>query len=97
MRLEDQERSSNVEDRRGMSVGRGVAGGGIGIVVIALVAMLFGVDPSVILNSGLVSGPGQQAPQQQRDTSNAYVDGRARELVALGRARRTRVDQSITR
>jgi uncharacterized protein len=64
VRLEDQQRSSNVEDRRGMSVGRGVAGGGIGVVVIALVAMFFGVDPSLILDSGLVSGPGQQAQQQ---------------------------------
>ena len=52
MRLEDQERSSNVEDRCGIPVGRGVAGGGIGIVVIALVAMFFGVDPSLLLNSG---------------------------------------------
>ncbi len=65
MRLEDQQRSSNVEDRRGLSVGRGAAGGGIGLVVIALVAMFFGVDPGVVLDSGLVSGPGQQTPQQQ--------------------------------
>jgi hypothetical protein len=52
VRLEDQQRSSNVEDRRGLSVGRGAAGGGIGLVVIALVAMFFGVDPGVVLDSG---------------------------------------------
>ena len=39
MRLEDQQRSSNVEDRRGLSVGRGAAGGGIGLVVVALVRL----------------------------------------------------------
>jgi predicted metalloprotease len=64
MRLEDQERSSNIEDRRGMSIGRGAAGGGIGIVVIALIAMFFGVDPSVVLDGALAPGPGQQAAQQ---------------------------------
>jgi predicted metalloprotease len=33
-----------------MSVAKGAAGGGIGVVLIAVVAMLFGVDPSQILN-----------------------------------------------
>ena len=82
MRLEDQERSSNIEDRRGMSVRRGVAGGGIGIVVIALVAMFFGVDPSLLLNSGLVSGPGQQAPQQQVATGAPSREDKMADFVA---------------
>ena len=82
MRLEDQERSSNVEDRRGMSVGRGVAGGGIGVVVIALVAMFFGVDPSVVLNSGLLSGPGQQASQQQVATGMPSREDKMADFVA---------------
>jgi hypothetical protein len=71
MRIDDQERSSNIEDRRGMSVGRGVAGGGIGIVVIALIAMFLGVDPGVILQSGMTEGsaPGAQAPVQSRAPS----------------------------
>ncbi len=63
MRIDDQERSSNIEDRRGMSVGRGVAGGGIGIVVIALIAMFLGVDPTPILQGGL-SDAGSPGPQQ---------------------------------
>ena len=54
MRWEGLRRSSNVEDRRGR--GRGVpmalGGGGIGVVVLALVAMFFGVDPSVVLEGG---------------------------------------------
>ena len=71
MRIEDQERSSNIEDRRGMSVGRGVAGGGIGIVVIALIAMFLGVDPGVILQSGITEGPaaGSQQPVESRAPS----------------------------
>lgn len=50
MRWESGRRSDNVEDRRGRSVSRGVVGGGIGTVILALVAMYFGIDPSVILN-----------------------------------------------
>ncbi|MET0680175.1 MAG: neutral zinc metallopeptidase [Burkholderiales bacterium] len=71
MRIEDQERSSNIEDRRGMSVGRGVAGGGIGIVVIVLIAMFLGVDPGMILQSGITEGPapGAQQPVESRAPS----------------------------
>jgi predicted metalloprotease len=51
MRLEDQQRSENVEDRRGMRIpgGRAVAGGGIGVIVIALIAMFLGIDPGVVM------------------------------------------------
>ena len=51
-------RSSNVEDRRGM--GPVAVGGGLGAVVLALVAMLFGVDPGSI-----GAGPGAPGPQPQ--------------------------------
>ena len=46
-------RSDNVEDRRGMGVARG-AKLGVGTVILALVAMYFGVDPSIILNQGML-------------------------------------------
>ncbi len=50
MRWKNSRRSSNVEDRRGGSLKGKAAGGGIITIIIALVAMYFGVDPSVILN-----------------------------------------------
>jgi uncharacterized protein len=67
MRLDDQDESSNVEDRRGAGggFGGGIGRGGIGIgtVVIALAASyFFGIDPSVIL--GLASNVERQAPAQ---------------------------------
>lgn len=63
--------SRNVEDRRGTRFGR--AGGiGIGGLVIALIAMYFGQDPSVVLNQ-LQGGvqeeqvPYEESPAEARD------------------------------
>jgi predicted metalloprotease len=58
MRLGGGRESGNVEDRRGGGLGRGgmIAGGGIGSVLLVVLALLFGVDPSVIL-SGDETGP----------------------------------------
>ena len=64
MRWEHGRRSENIEDRRGMRVsGKGLAGGGIGAIILALVAMYFGVDPSVVLNQAGSLAP-TQAEQQ---------------------------------
>lgn len=60
MRLDDERESSNVEDRRGGGMPVGGKGIGLGTIAIALVAMYFGVDPSVVLNIG--QGLQQQAP-----------------------------------
>ncbi|WP_293912823.1 neutral zinc metallopeptidase [Deinococcus sp.] len=58
----------NIEDRRGGGgggiPGGGVAVGGIGAVIIALIAMFFGIDPSSILGGGDSSAPVQTQPQQ---------------------------------
>lgn len=65
MKWKDLRRSTNVEDRRGMPVGRGgVIGGGIGAVVITLVALFFGVDPSAVLQTDPAGGapPVSSAP-----------------------------------
>lgn len=74
MRWKGGRRSDNVEDRRGQSSGGGLrlaGGGGIGTVILVLVAMYFGVDPSLLLNmlSGeqpaVTSGP--QLPRSQAE------------------------------
>jgi hypothetical protein len=52
MRLDNQEESDNVEDRRRGRAGIGSKGIGVGTIVLALVAMYFGVDPAVVLNVG---------------------------------------------
>ena len=66
MRFDNSRESSNVEDRRGGGGGLPVGGKGIGIgtIVLALVAMYFGVDPSVVLNQA-VESPAPRATSRQ--------------------------------
>ena len=67
MRWQKGRRSQNIEDRRGRP-GRGrrvAAGGGLGMVAIAVVAMLLGVDPGMLMKIGgglIGGGPSSQAP-----------------------------------
>ncbi|MDS4021455.1 MAG: neutral zinc metallopeptidase [Candidatus Competibacter sp.] len=64
MRWRNGRESSNVEDRRGLRAAPTIAGGGIGTIILVLVAMYFGIDPSMLLQSGSPSGaPSQQSVQ----------------------------------
>ncbi len=78
MRLGNQRESSNVEDRRGVRFGR--AGGiGIGTVVLALIAIYFGQDPTVVLQGMQGQGPVQQ---EQVPYQESATEGEARVLVS---------------
>lgn len=63
MRWQKGRRSGNVLDRRRSSKGRKAAGGGLGVVAIALIAMFFGVDPKMVMEigGGLGGGSTQQS------------------------------------
>ena len=67
MRWRNRRESGNVEDRRGFGGGptmglpigrRGLAGGGIGAIILVVLALFFGVDPGVVLQSVQTSGVG---------------------------------------
>jgi uncharacterized protein len=80
MRWQMGRRSDNIEDQRGMPVGRGVAvGGGIGTVVLVLLAMYFGIDPSVILQ-GTDPGDSRPAPSVQQRSAG---DDQLRDFVSV--------------
>jgi uncharacterized protein len=49
MRWRDRRQSENIEDRRGMSGGKIAIGGGLGTIVLILIALLFGADPRQLL------------------------------------------------
>ena len=78
MRWRNRRESDNVEDRRGFRAAPVVAGGGIGTVVIVLIAMFFGVDPSALLESG----PPSRAPSGQAVPVSAAQD-EARQFVSV--------------
>ena len=83
MRWQMGRRSDNIEDQRGMPVGRGtVVGGGIGTLVLVLLALYFGVDPSVILQGVDPGGsPGStRSAQQQRAPAG---DDQLRDFVSV--------------
>lgn len=78
MRLDEIEESSNVEDRRG-SIPRGgiVAGGGIGVVVLAIIVSLLGGDPQQVLDASksMQGGAPQSGGQAQpiNDEAKRFV------------------------
>jgi predicted metalloprotease len=72
-------RSENVEDRRGISVG-GVAGGGIGVVVIAVIAMFLGVDPRVVLQE---MGQGQAPTVQEHAVPVDPAQDKLKDFVSV--------------
>jgi predicted metalloprotease len=65
MRWQGRRQSSNIEDRRGSRLSRGVGlGGGIGTIVIILFALYTGQDPAVLMNGlNQVTGGGTQTEE----------------------------------
>lgn len=78
MKWQGRRGSSNIEDRRGTRYGK--AGGiGIGTVVLALIAMYFGQDPSVVLQNAQQSTPTAEEGPYQETADEAQL----REFIAV--------------
>ena len=76
MRWEDERRSDNIEDRRGMSFGgSGIQLGGLGLVAVFVVSLFTGISPNALI--GMLEGV---APQQQvRNAPTGAPDQRDRQ------------------
>ena len=61
MRWRGERQSTNIEDRRGMSVGRVAVGGGLGTIVIMILALLFGINPQQLFEQLPSDQPGVQS------------------------------------
>jgi predicted metalloprotease len=88
MRLDEEQESQNIEDRRGSRVSRGgVVGGGIGGVALLLIALFFGVDPGILLQGT----PETSVPQGSSPPSQRGGEDEMRQFVArvLGSTERT--------
>lgn len=66
-------RSTNVEDRRGRRLGRKTAGGGLGFIIILIIGMFLGIDPSTLLNmqSGIETA---SVPDNSQTTTGSIND-----------------------
>lgn len=77
MRWRSGRKSDNIEDRRGIRLSRGVKGGGIGMLLLVIVAMYFGIDPSILLQQGSEMGGGssvQTLPVQPSAADNELAE-----------------------
>ena len=90
MRQDDERESENIEDRRGMRIGGGrgfgFPGGGLGIAAAAVVALLLGVDPRIIISTvGTLSGMTQnQSPVASTEAVQANPqDEKTKKLMSV--------------
>ena len=80
MRWSKGRRSDNIEDRRGRRVSRGMVGGGVGTLIMVLVALYLGVDPTIILQQAPpVTGP----PAGGTTTARPAEENRLADFVSV--------------
>jgi uncharacterized protein len=86
MRWREARRSDNIEDLRGTSIPRGVRVGGMGglaVLVLAVVAMLMGVDPRVLFQEGpRIDSPYVSVPPTRGTGSPVSGSDELRDFVA---------------
>ena len=79
MRWRGERESTNIEDRRGMSVGRVAVGGGLGTVVIMILALLFGVNPQQLFEQL----PSEQQPGVQTSRPQNAQEDELKQFVGV--------------
>jgi uncharacterized protein len=85
MRLDESRRSENVEDRRGAGLPRSVqvgGAGGLGLIVLFVLALAFGIDPTVLIQGGAEGPPSVSVPSGGSGTAPAGVNDKTRDFVA---------------
>ena len=84
MRWSGGRRSDNIEDRRGRALSGKVKGGGVGVLLVVLVAMYFGIDPSLLLDSGVVDiGPAEHHQSTPSASRRPPGEDRLAEFVSV--------------
>jgi predicted metalloprotease len=80
-------RSENIEDRRGMSLPRGVrvgGAGGLSVLVLVVLTMFLGIDPREVLQEGpSVDSPSVSVPPSQAPGGAVSGDDELRDFVAV--------------
>ncbi|HEX5835678.1 MAG TPA: neutral zinc metallopeptidase [Pyrinomonadaceae bacterium] len=68
MRWRGERQSTNIEDRRGLSGGKVAVGGGLGTLLVIIIALLFGADPRQLLEQVPSDQPSQVQTSRPRST-----------------------------
>ncbi|NNK13360.1 MAG: flagellar biosynthesis protein FlgM, partial [Desulfofustis sp.] len=76
MRWKDGRRSGNIEDRRGRRLSGKAKGGGVGLLILVLVGLFFGIDPAYILQLGgnLTSPSVQESSYAPSEAENELAE-----------------------
>jgi predicted metalloprotease len=79
MRWRDQRQSSNIEDRRGIGGGLAIGGGGLGLLIVLIAALVCGIDPRELLQNMPTEtqvqqpGPATNQAGQTQDENRQFV------------------------
>jgi hypothetical protein len=73
MRWRGERQSTNIEDRRGLSGGKVAVGGGLGTLLVIIIALLFGADPRQILEQVPSDQPSQVQTSRPRSTEEEQL------------------------
>ena len=80
MRWQGGRKSQNVEDRRGKRVSGGMVGGGVGTLVVVVLALIFGIDPSML---GVGSPSADVQPPPSSSTGQPPENDPMRDFVSV--------------
>jgi uncharacterized protein len=93
MRWRGERQSTNIEDRRGLSGGKMAVGGGLGTIVILILALLFGADPRQFLEQS----PTSPSSDVQSSRSQNPEEEELKQFVAVVLAKSEDVWQDVFR
>lgn len=79
MRWRGERQSTNIEDRRGLSGGKVAVGGGLGGILILIIALLFGADPRQLLEQV----PSNQPAEVQTSRSQNPEEEELKQFVSV--------------
>ncbi len=82
MRWDGRRESSNIEDRRGFSAGRVGGIGGAGALIVALIAIYFGQDPTEVLQS-LQGSPSASSSSPSAPYQESSAEAQTHKFVAV--------------
>ncbi len=90
MKTDGRRESENIEDRRGQSAGgrrfpggRVGAGGGLGLIIVVVLALVFGVDPRQLIDPAALQAPGDQTEAQSGPYQETADEAERRKLVGV--------------